>query len=36
MNKIYEEAAKLIRWAIIGVAAVIVVLPTLTSVGSSI
>jgi hypothetical protein len=36
MKKAYEEAAKLIRWAIIGVAAIIVALPTLASVGSSI
>lgn len=36
MKKAYEEAAMLIRWALIGVAAIIVVLPTLTSVGSSI
>jgi len=36
MKKAYEDAAKLIRWALIGVAALIVVLPVLTSVGSSI
>jgi hypothetical protein len=36
MKKAYEEAARLIRWAIIGLAAIIVALPTLTSVGSSI
>jgi hypothetical protein len=36
MKKAYEDVAKLIRWALIGVAALIVVLPVLTSVGSSI
>jgi hypothetical protein len=36
MKKAYEEAAMLVRWAIIGIAAIIVVLPALTSVGSSI
>jgi hypothetical protein len=36
MKKAYEDVAKLIRWALIGMAAIIVALPTLTSVGSSI
>jgi hypothetical protein len=36
MKKAYEEAAMLVRWAIIGIAAIIVSLPALTSVGSSI
>jgi hypothetical protein len=36
MKKAYEDVAKLIRWALIGLAAIIVALPTLTSVGSSI
>jgi hypothetical protein len=36
MKKAYEDVAKLIRWALIGLATVIVALPTLTSVGSSI
>jgi hypothetical protein len=36
MKKAYEEAAMLVRWAIIGIAAIIVALPALTSVGSSI
>jgi hypothetical protein len=36
MKKAYEEVAKLIRWALLGMAAIIVALPTLTAVGSSI
>lgn len=34
MKKTYENAAKFVRWAIIGVFAFIVVLPALISVGS--
>jgi hypothetical protein len=36
MKQAYEEVAMFIRWAIIGVAAIIVALPAITSVGSSI
>jgi len=36
MKKAYADVAKLIRWALIGVVAIIVILPTLASVGSSI
>jgi hypothetical protein len=36
MKKAYEDVAKLIRWALVGMTAIIVALPTLTSVGSSI
>jgi hypothetical protein len=36
MKKAYEDAAKFIRWAVIGILAVIVALPALTSVGYSI
>ncbi len=36
MKKAYEDVAQFVRWAVIGVIAVIVTLPTLTSVGSSI
>jgi hypothetical protein len=36
MKKAYEDMAKFVRWAIIGVIAVIVALPALTSVSSSI
>lgn len=35
MKKAYEDVAKFIRWAVIGVIAFIFALPTLTSVGSS-
>jgi hypothetical protein len=36
MSKAYEYVARLIRWALIGVAVIIVVLPTLISVGYTI
>ncbi len=36
MKKIYEDMALFVRWAVIGVMAVIVALPTVTSVSSSI
>ncbi len=36
MKKMYEEMAMFIRWAVIGVIAVIVALPTITSVSTSI
>lgn len=36
MKKAYEDVAKFVRWAVIGVVSIIVALPTLTSVGSSI
>jgi hypothetical protein len=36
MKKTYENVAKFVRWAIIGVIAFIVALPALTSVSSSI
>jgi hypothetical protein len=36
MKKAYEGMAKFVRWAIVGVIAVIVALPALTSVSSSI
>ncbi len=36
MTKAYENVAKFIRWAVIGVLVVIVALPMLTSVGYSI
>lgn len=36
MKKAYEDVAKFIRWALIGLALIIVALPTLTSVSSSI
>jgi hypothetical protein len=36
MKKAYEDAARFIRWAVIGVLVVIVAIPALTSVGSSI
>ena len=36
MKKAYEDVAKLIRWALIGVAVIIVALPALTSISTSI
>lgn len=36
MKKVHEDVATFVRWAILGLAALIVALPTLTSVGSSI
>jgi len=36
MKKAYEEVAKYVRWAVIGLIVFIVALPMLTSVGSSI
>ncbi len=36
MKKAYEDVAKYVRWAVIGVIVFIVALPTLTSLGSSI
>jgi hypothetical protein len=36
MKKAYEDVARFVRWAVIGVFSLIVALPALTSVGSSI
>lgn len=36
MKKAYEGVSKFVRWAVTGVVAFIVALPTFTSVGSSI
>ncbi len=33
MKKVYEDVAMLFRWTVIGVAAAIIILPTLVSVG---
>ncbi len=36
MKKAYEGVAKFVRWAVTGIVAIIVALPTLTSVSSTI